>query len=97
MVNKPMVWMDGKMVEQDKAYVPLMTRALHYGSGVFEGIRLYDTKKGRAIFRLEDHIVHLFNSSKILDMKIPYTVEGYAKRPAKWSGRPRRTSTTSGR
>ena len=75
MANKPMVWMDGKMVEQDKAYVPLMSHALHYGSGVFEGIRLYETKKGRAIFRLQEHIVRLFNSSKILDMKIPYTVE----------------------
>ena len=67
------VWMDGKMVDWDKAQVHVCTHALHYGSGVFEGIRAYKTEKGTAVFRLKEHIDRLFNSAKILKMNIPYT------------------------
>ncbi len=69
------IWMDGKMVDWDKAQVHVCTHALHYGSGVFEGIRAYETEKGTAIFRLKEHIVRLFNSAKILKMDIPFTKE----------------------
>lgn len=69
------VWMDGKMVDWDKAQVHVCTHALHYGSGVFEGIRSYKTEKGTAVFRLKEHIDRLFNSAKILKMNIPYTKE----------------------
>jgi len=69
------IWMDGKMVDWDKAQVHVCTHALHYGSGVFEGIRAYETEKGTAVFRLKEHIDRLFNSAKILKMEIPYTKE----------------------
>ncbi len=69
------IWMDGKMVDWDKAQVHVCTHALHYGSGVFEGIRAYETESGTAVFRLKEHIERLFNSAKILKMDIPYTKE----------------------
>jgi branched-chain amino acid aminotransferase len=75
MTGKPMVWMDGKLIEEEKAVVPLMTHALHYGTGVFEGIRVYETEKGRAVFRLPEHMVRFLNSAKALCMAIPYSVE----------------------
>lgn len=69
------IWMDGKMVDWDKAQVHVCTHALHYGSGVFEGIRAYKTDQGTAVFRLKEHIERLFNSAKILKMEIPFTKE----------------------
>ncbi|MDP2945373.1 MAG: branched-chain amino acid transaminase [Atribacterota bacterium] len=69
------IWMDGKMVDWDEAKVHVCTHALHYGSGVFEGIRAYETESGTAVFRLKEHIERLFNSAKILKMDIPYTKE----------------------
>ena len=69
------VWMDGRMVDWDKAQVHVCTHALHYGSGVFEGIRAYETDKGTAVFRLKEHINRLFNSAKILKMDIPFDKE----------------------
>ncbi len=71
------VWMDGKMVDWDKAQVHVCTHALHYGSGVFEGIRAYETEKGTAVFRLKEHIDRLYNSAKILKMEIPYSKEEF--------------------
>ncbi|HVO77521.1 MAG TPA: branched-chain amino acid transaminase [Methanomassiliicoccales archaeon] len=70
-----MVWMNGELIEEEKAVVPLMTHCLHYGTGVFEGIRVYHTPKGRAIFRLRDHMIRFLNSSKALAMPIPYTLD----------------------
>ena len=69
------IWMDGKMVDWDEAKVHVCTHALHYGSGVFEGIRAYETESGTAVFRLKEHIERLFNSAKIFKMDIPYTKE----------------------
>ncbi|HEC93153.1 MAG TPA: branched-chain amino acid transaminase, partial [Candidatus Atribacteria bacterium] len=69
------IWMDGRMVDWDKAQVHVCTHALHYGSGVFEGIRAYETDKGTAVFRLKEHINRLFNSAKILKMDIPFDKE----------------------
>lgn len=67
------IWMDGKMVPWAKAQIHVLTHTLHYGGGVFEGIRFYNTKKGPAIFRLKEHVDRLFYSAKALEMKIPYT------------------------
>ena len=70
------IWLDGKLVKWDDGHVPVMTHALHYGLGVFEGIRAYRTHDGRlAVFRLREHIERLFDSAHICMMKLPYTVE----------------------
>lgn len=69
------IWMNGDLVDWDKAQVHVLTHGLHYGSGVFEGIRAYETADGPAIFRLTEHIERLFNSAKILGMEIPYSVQ----------------------
>ncbi len=71
----PKIWMNGDLVDWDKAQVHVLTHTLHYGTGVFEGIRAYETADGPAVFRLTEHIERLFNSAKILGMTIPYTVE----------------------
>lgn len=65
--------MDGTLVNWDDAHVHVLTHTLHYGLGVFEGIRCYKTAKGSAIFRLDEHIDRLFNSAHIFMMKIPYS------------------------
>ncbi len=67
------IWMDGEMVEWDKAQVHILTHTLHYGNGVFEGTRAYQTKEGLAIFRLGDHTKRLLNSAKITMIKPPYS------------------------
>jgi branched-chain amino acid aminotransferase len=69
------IWMDGELVNWDDANVHILTHTLHYGSGVFEGIRCYATSQGGAVFRLTDHIERLFDSAKIFMIDIPYTVE----------------------
>ena len=69
------IWMNGEFVRAEDAKVHIMSHSLHYGSGIFEGVRAYDTDKGPAIFRLRDHTDRLFNSAKILGMKIPFTKE----------------------
>ena len=69
------IWMDGKLVNWDDATVHVLTHCLHYGSGVFEGIRAYDTGNGPAVFRLTDHMKRLFRSAKIYRMEIPFTLE----------------------
>ncbi|MFA5845298.1 MAG: branched-chain amino acid transaminase [Thermodesulfovibrionales bacterium] len=67
------IWMDGKFVDWDKANVHVMTHTLHYGLGVFEGIRCYETKSGPAIFRLREHVERLFKSAHIFLLDIPYS------------------------
>ena len=71
----PKIWMNGELVDWDKAQVHVLTHTLHYGTGVFEGIRAYATPNGPAVFRLTDHIKRLFNSAHIMGMDIPYTVD----------------------
>jgi len=74
------IWLDGKLIKWDEGQVHLMTHALHYGLGVFEGIRAYKTKDGRlAVFRLKDHIRRLFDSAHICMLKLPYTEEAFAE------------------
>jgi branched-chain amino acid aminotransferase len=67
------IWMDGQLVDWDDAKIHVLTHTLHYGCGVFEGVRAYATDKGPAVFRLTDHIVRLFNSAKIFLLDIPFT------------------------
>jgi branched-chain amino acid aminotransferase len=69
------IWMDGELVPWDEARVHVLTHSLHYGSGVFEGIRTYPTSTGPAVFRLTDHIVRLVDSAKLVMMEIPYSVD----------------------
>ena len=69
------IWMDGKLIDWDSATVHILTHTLHYGLGVFEGIRCYETQKGSAIFRLNEHIDRLFNSAHIFLINIPYSKE----------------------
>lgn len=71
----PKIWMNGDLVDWDDAKIHVLTHTLHYGTGVFEGIRAYETADGPAVFRLTEHIERLFNSAKILGMTIPYTVD----------------------
>ena len=71
----PKIWMNGSLVNWDDAKVHVLTHTLHYGTGVFEGIRAYETANGPAVFRLTDHIKRLHNSAKIMDMELPYSVE----------------------
>ncbi|ARB44512.1 MULTISPECIES: branched-chain amino acid transaminase [Alloalcanivorax] len=66
------IWLDGKLVPWRDAKVHVLTHSLHYGMGVFEGVRAYETDKGPAIFRLREHTDRLFNSAHILNMKVPY-------------------------
>ena len=66
--------MNGELVDWADAQIHVLTHTLHYGTGVFEGIRAYATPQGPAVFRLTDHIERLFSSAKILMMDIPYTV-----------------------
>ncbi len=66
------IWLDGEMVPWREAKVHVLTHTLHYGMGVFEGVRAYKTDKGAAIFRLQDHTDRLFRSAKILGMKMPF-------------------------
>ena len=67
------IWMDGQMVEWRDAKIHVLSHTLHYGCGAFEGLRAYNTADGTAIFRLREHTERLFNSAKILRMKIPFT------------------------
>lgn len=72
------IWLNGEFVPWKEARVHVLTHALHYGSGVFEGIRAYATSKGTAVFRLTDHLERLVQSAKIYRMDIPYTIEELA-------------------
>jgi branched-chain amino acid aminotransferase len=69
------IWMNGELVPWDQAQIHILTHTLHYGMGVFEGIRAYETADGPAVFRLTDHIARLERSAKILGMELPYTVD----------------------
>lgn len=73
------IWHNGAIKPWAEATTHVMAHALHYGSSVFEGIRSYPTPKGQAIFRLTDHLKRLYNSAKIYDMPIPYSLEELTK------------------
>ncbi|PSP80767.1 branched-chain amino acid transaminase [Halobacteriales archaeon QS_4_69_225] len=67
------IWQDGEFVDWDDAQVHALTHSLHYGTGVFEGARCYDTADGPAIFRWEEHLDRLFDSAKVLDLEIQHS------------------------
>jgi len=75
MLETKYIWMDGKLRHWKDAKVHVLTHSLHYGSGVFEGIRYYSTDNGSAVFRLSDHISRLFNSANTINMQIPFSEE----------------------
>jgi len=75
MLETKYIWMDGKLKHWKDAKVHVLTHSLHYGSGVFEGIRYYSTDNGSAVFRLSDHISRLFNSANTINMQIPFSEE----------------------
>src|ERR1041384_7194285 len=69
------IWMNGELGDWADATIHIGTHGLHYGSGVFEGIRAYETENGTAVFRLTDHLTRLDNSAKLLGMELGYSVE----------------------
>ena len=69
------IWMNGELVDWDDARIHVGVHGLHYGTGVFEGIRCYDTPKGPAVFRLTDHMQRLHNSGRLINMELPYSVD----------------------
>src|SRR5918992_2438148 len=69
------VWMNGGLVPWDEAKVHILTHALHYGTGVFEGIRCYETPRGPAVFRLRDHLQRMQRSAKVFLTDIPFSVD----------------------
>lgn len=75
MAKTDWIWMDGKFVKWEDARIHIMSHVIHYGSGIFEGLRCYKTGQGSVVFRLRDHTDRLFNSAKIYRMDIPYKKE----------------------
>ena len=73
--NVRWIWKNGELVDFKTATVHVLTHALHYGSGVFEGIRCYATKQGSAVFRLPEHLSRLAYSAKVYRMDLPYSIE----------------------
>ncbi len=73
------IWMDGKLLDWEDATVHVLTHALHYGSGAFEGVRAYETARGPAVFRLSDHVRRLFRSCHVYQMEIPFSQEEVAQ------------------
>jgi branched-chain amino acid aminotransferase len=73
------IWLNGRLVDWHDAKVHVLTHTLHYGCGAFEGIRCYRTKRGPAIFRLDEHVERLFNSCHILQIEMPYTPDEIKK------------------
>ncbi len=71
----PYVWRNGNFVKEDEANISVVNHVLHYGSGVFEGIRCYETANGTAIFRLKEHMERLHYSASTLELEIPYSVQ----------------------
>jgi branched-chain amino acid aminotransferase len=69
------IWMDGELVDWADAKIHVLSHALHYGSGVFEGIRAYETERGPAVWHLDEHLRRLFRSAKLYHMELPYSHE----------------------
>ncbi len=69
------VWMDGKLTEEKNVRVPVLTHSLQYGSGMFEGLRVYETDRGAAIFRLQDHVKRFMNTAKIYSIDLGFTAD----------------------
>ena len=70
-----LIWHDGKLVDWRDAKVHVLTHTLHYGMGVFEGVRAYETEQGTVIFKLREHTQRLLNSARIFQMKVTYDLD----------------------
>jgi len=81
------IWMDGKFIPWDSAQVHVTTHCLHYGTGVFEGVRSYETPDGTAVFRLDTHLKRFFNSASLYEMEIPYSPDTLHKAVVELVGR----------
>jgi len=73
------IWMDGELVDWADAKVHVLSHAVHYGTGVFEGIRCYETKSGPAVWHLDEHIKRLFRSAKLYHLEVPYSAEALSE------------------
>src|SRR5436853_3207262 len=69
------IWMNGELVDWGDATIHIGTHGLHYGSGIFEGIRAYETERGTSVFRLTDHLERLHRSAQLLYMELPFSVD----------------------
>ena len=76
--HAPKIWHNGNIIPWENATIHVMSHGLHYGSGVFEGIKCYEGAKTTLIFRLKDHIDRLFQSAKIHNIEIPFSKTTYA-------------------
>ena len=74
-----LIWFNGEIIPWEEANIHVMSHVIHYGSGVFEGIKCYNTESGPAIFRLEDHVKRLILSGEKYGLKIPFTIEDLVK------------------
>lgn len=79
MADETKVWLDGNIIKESEAKVPIMTHSLQYGSGIFEGIRSYETKNGTAVFRLDEHVKRFFNTAKTYYMDLPFSFDQIKK------------------
>lgn len=73
------IWLDGKIIKYQDSNISILTHSMQYGSGIFDGIRAYDTESGAAIFRLKDHVKRFFESAKIYNMKLNYNENEVSK------------------
>jgi branched-chain amino acid aminotransferase len=78
MTSPGLIWLDGELCPSERALVPVTTHALHYGTGVFEGLRAYATAEGVALFRLREHLERLHASAELIGLKLPHTVDELA-------------------
>ena len=72
MPSRQFVWLDGKFINFEDAKVHILTHSMQYGSGIFEGLRAYEAKKGTAVFRLKEHVQRFMNSAKIYEMDLKH-------------------------
>jgi len=91
------IWMNGELIDWADAKIHVGSHGLHYGSGVFEGIRAYETPKGSAVFRLTDHLQRLNDSARLLNMKLGYSLEELRSACMELSARTVCGSATCGR
>ncbi|MBI0584480.1 MAG: branched-chain amino acid transaminase [Methanomassiliicoccus sp.] len=75
MDKKEKVWLDGRLIGIDEAKVSILSYGLHYGWGIYEGLRAYDTNKGRAVFRLKDHMARFLDSARFMQLDVPYSID----------------------
>ena len=75
MLGSEKIWMDGEIVDTKDAKIPIHSYGLHYGAGVFEGLRTYGTARGRAVFRLYDHMARFLRSAKVMTLEVPYPLD----------------------